>query len=300
MCRWLAVLIALGCAALGGCLSANKERTTARSYGPPMAGVTGEDVVYLDVAVIERTFGDAFLNRELWNETDEEVIRIDGEPAAGLERKAALAENGFRVGQVGSLLPGQLQDLLSSTRFCQIRRIQKHAGHEIALACGSTWPHCRCRLVHDGDSTTVETNKGQCELTVVPTLAGEGHIRLHFTPRLKHGNAELAFLPMVDADGQRHWGRQEHQAEQVYPWLSWTLTVAPNEYVVLGALVENGETLGEHFFLTREEGQPIVQRLLVLRAAHVPTPTASIEASLGPCPPLALRAGLITARGSSE
>lgn len=146
----------------------------------------------------------------------------------------------------------------------------------------------------------MEVDKGHCELEVVPALADEGRIRLHFTPRLKHGDAEVAFLPMVDADGQRHWGRQEHQAEQIYPWLSWTLTVAPNEYVVLGALLENGETLGEHFFLTREEDQPIVQRLLVLRAAHVPTPAGPIEASLGPCPPLALRAGLITARGSSE
>lgn len=299
MCRWLAVLIALGCGALGGCLSGNKERTTARSYGPPLAGVVGEDVVYLDVAVIERTFGDAFLNHELWSETDEEVIRIEDEQAAGLERKSALKQNGYRVGQVGGLLPSKLQDLLTSPR-CQTRRIQKHAGHEITLACGPPWPHCRCQLLYDDCSATVEVDKAQCALAVVPELAGDGRIRLRFTPRVKHGDVTAAFLPMLDADGVRHWDRQVHQAEEVYPWLSWTLTVAPNEYVVLGALVENGETLGEHFFLTCQEGQPIVQRLLVLRAAHVPTPAGPIEASLGPCPPLALRAGLIAARGRSE
>jgi len=300
MCRCMAVLIALGCWALGGCLSWDKEHTIARSYGPPLAGVAGEDVVYLDVAVIERTFGDAFLNGELWSKTDEEVIRSEDEQSVGLERKAALEQNGFRVGQVGGLLPSKLQDLLTSPRCCQTRRIQKHAGSESTLACGSPWPHCRCRVVHEGSSTTVKVDRAQCELAVVPTLAGDGRIRLHFTPRLKHGDLKTAFVPMLDADGQRHWGRQEHQGEEVYPWLSWTLTVASNEYIVLGARAENGDTLGEHFFLTREEDHPIVQRLLVLRATHVPTPVGPVEASLGPCPPLALRAGLITARGSSE
>lgn len=300
MCRWLAVLIALGCAAVAGCLSGHKEHTTARSYGPPLAGVVGEDVVYVDVAIIERTFGDAFLNSELWSETDEESIRVEEEQAAGLERKIALEQNGFRVGQISGLLPSKLQDLLTSTRCCQTRRIQKHAGSETTLACGSIWPHCRCRVVYDDGSGTLDLHKAQCELAVVPALAGDGRIRLRFTPRIKHGDIHASFVPMLDADGQRHWGQREHQAEEVYPWLSWTLTVAPNEYVVLGALVENGDTLGEHFFLTREEDHPIVQRLLVLRAAHVPTPAGPIEANLGPCPPLALRAGLITTRGSSE
>ncbi|MGH7174439.1 MAG: hypothetical protein ACRELG_29585, partial [Gemmataceae bacterium] len=246
------------------------------------------------------TFGDAFLNRELWSETDEEAIRVDDEQIAGLERKTALEQNGFRVGQIGGLLPSKLQDLLTSTRCCQTRRIQKHAGRETTLTCGSPWPHCRCRFVHDDRSATLEMDKAQCEFTVVPTLADEGRIHLRFTPRIKHGEGEMAFMTMRDSDGQLHWGRQEHQAEEVYPWLSWTLTVAPNEYVVLGAVLENGATLGEHFFLTREDDHPIVQRLLVLRATHVPTPAGPIEASLGPCPPLALRASLITARGSCE
>ena len=135
MCRWLAVLIVLGCGALGGCLSGNKEHTTARSYSPLMASVAGEDVVYLDVAIIEQTFGDAFLNRELWSETDEEAIHVEGEQVVGLERKTALEQNGFRVGQVGGLLPSKLQDLLTSPRCCQTRRIQKHAGNDITLAC---------------------------------------------------------------------------------------------------------------------------------------------------------------------
>lgn len=300
MCRCWTMLIALGCAALAGCFSGNKDRDTARSYGPPMAGVVGEDVVYVDVAVIERTYGDAFLNHELWTEADEEVVRVEDEPTVSLERKTALEKNGFRIGQVGGLLPSKLQNLLTSRRSCRTRRFQLHADSETTLSCGPPWPHCRCRLVHDGRATAVNLDKAQCELAVVPSLADKEEIRLHFTPRIKHGELTAAFVPVRDADGPLRWGRQEQQKEEVYPWLSWTLTVASNEYVVVGALLENGDTLGEQFFLTREEGQPIVQRLLVLRARHVPTPAGPVEAFLGPCPPLALRAGLIAARGKSE
>jgi hypothetical protein len=291
------VLIALAAGALGGCLGGNKDRTTTRSSGPSLAGVVGEDVIYLDVAFLARTFGDPFLNHELWSEADEEVIHIENEPAVSLERKTALEKNGFRVGQVGGLLPSKLQDLLTSERSCQTRRIQLHAGHETVLTCGPPCPHCQYRLVHDDRSTIREFEKVQCQLTVVPTLAGEDRIRLRFTPHIKHGEMETVFVPLRDADGVFRWDRQEQQAEEAYPWLSWTLTVVPNEYVVLGALIDNGDTLGEQFFLTREKEQPIVQRLLVLRATHVPTP---LQENLGRCPPIALRANLLTARGRSE
>ena len=295
MLRWLAVLIALGCGALGGCLSNNKERTAARSYGSPMTGVVGEDVVYLDVFILERPQGDVFFNRELWIEADEETIRADGEQAIGLERKTALEMNGFRIGQLGgSLPPTKLQDLLASRRSCQGNRIQLHAGHETKIALGPVWPRCRCRLSRDDQTATVDFAKGQCLLEVVPALADEGRIRLRFTPRIKHGEINSVYESVRDADGSLHWGRREKQPEEAYPWLDWTLTVAPNEFVVVGALLDRGETLGEQFFLSGEEN-PGVQHLLVLRAAHVPTPADPTEATQDHSPPLAQRASLSTA-----
>jgi len=294
---WLAVLVTLAVTALGGCFSGNKNRATARSSMPPLAGVVGEDVVYLDVAVLSRTLGDVFLNHELWKEVDEEVVHIGNEPAVSLERKRALEKNGFRVGQVGGLLPSKLHDLLTCERSCQTRQIQLHAGHATVLPCGPPWPECRYRLFHDDQATELVFEKAQCELEVVPSLAGEGRVRLRFTPRIKHGQLETAFVPTRDANGVFRWDRQEQQAEEVYPWLSWTLTLVPNEYVVLGALVENGDTLGEQFFLTCEEDRPIVQRLLVLRATHVPMP---IHEDLGRCPPLALRVNSLTVRGRGD
>src|SRR6516225_3024217 len=97
---------------------------------------------------------DAFLNHDLWSEADEEVVHAEGEQAVNLERKTALEKNGFRIGQVGGLLPSKLQDLLTSERNCQTRRIQLHAGHETTLACGPVCPQSRYQLIRDDRPAT--------------------------------------------------------------------------------------------------------------------------------------------------
>jgi hypothetical protein len=301
MGRCWAVLVVLGCGTLsGGCLFGHKERTTARLHSPPFAGVVGDDVIYLDVAFLERPLSETFLHRELWSEANEEVVYTDDDQLFNMERLTALQKNGFRVGQISGLLPTKLQDMLDTQRDCQARRIQLHSGHETTLSLGPSATRCCCRLNRDGRFTPVELTQAQCQLVVVPSLTDEGRIRLRFTPQILHGQTKTAFLPVRCADGQLDWARQERPAEESYPWLGWTLEVAPNDYVVAGPKLEKGETLGEQFFLTREEGCPIVQRLLVLRAAHVPTPAGPPDELADRCPPLALRASLIAARGSGE
>jgi hypothetical protein len=57
-------------------------------------------------------------------------------------------------------------------------------------------------------------------------------------------------------------------------------------------------TLGHCCFL-HAEGQPPVQRLLVLRTAHAPG-RLPLDESLSRSPPLALQAGWHSARGSSQ
>ncbi len=301
MRRCWAVVVVLGMGVLGGCFSAGTERSTARLHAPSFTGPIGDDVVFLDVAVIERPQGDVFLNYELWSEADEQAVRADGdEQSVSLERKTVLEQNGFRVGQIGGLLPpAKLQDLLLSRRSCQAHRVQLHAGHETTIPLGPLWPHCRCRIAPDGqESSVVDFQKAQCLLEVTPALADDGRIRLRCTPHIKHGDLKTAFTPLRDAAGVLHWGKQEQQPEQVYPWLSWTVTVAANEYVVIGANRDHDETLGEQFFLSGDE-QPSVQRLLVLRTAHVPTGGPTDE-TLGRSPPLALRASLTAVRGRGE
>jgi hypothetical protein len=286
---------------LTGCFAEQSERSTARLYAPPLAGPVGDDVVFMDVAVIERPLGDDFLNHELWSDADEQAVRAENDDqAASLERKTALEKNGFRVGQVcGQLPPPKLQDLLLSQHSCTAHRIQLHAGHETTIPLGPLWPHCRCQVSRDAQTLAVDFQKAQCLLEIMPSLAEEGRVRLRFTPHIKHGEVKTAFTALRDAGGLLHWGRQEQQPEEVYPWLSWIVTLTANEYLVIGAKLENSDTLGEQFFLSGED-HPGMQHLLVLRTAHVPTPGSSAEEKQNRSPPLALRANWTAARGRDE
>src|SRR4051812_2840298 len=88
-------------------------------------GVTGPDAVFIDAALVELPFADAARYRDLWAFIDE------GDQIIPLEKKAALAENGFRVGQVSAPPPAELLGLLTDKRTCPgPRRIQIIAGQE--------------------------------------------------------------------------------------------------------------------------------------------------------------------------
>src|SRR5437868_5722274 len=109
MRRWGGLVLALLLGLLVGCVT-----------GPPRPrpgwldrlrpgrdpGPAGPDAVRLFVAKLEVPVGDAYVNRDLWALTDEQVV--------ALEHKAAVEDNGFRVGQIVGGLPRGLQELLDS------------------------------------------------------------------------------------------------------------------------------------------------------------------------------------------
>src|SRR4051812_35123541 len=104
MRRWGACVLVLLCVCPGGCLSGDPVRPASwlgRQRAPHVT--LGPDGALLDIVLIERPLGDAFVNDEIWRSTDLQV--------AGLEKKAVLDDNGFRVGQVIGMNPAELQKL---------------------------------------------------------------------------------------------------------------------------------------------------------------------------------------------
>jgi hypothetical protein len=145
----------------------------------------------------------------------------------------------------------------------------------------------------------VDLKGAQCVLEVVPTLTDDGKVGLHFTPKIKHGTAALRIAARQDPSGALRWDRQEEQPEESYPRLAWDVTVAPNEFVVVGTHLNRPDTLGQAFFLALEE-EPRLQRLLVVRTSRSLAEAPPPEAPIGFAPPLALRASLTTVRGKGE
>src|SRR5437867_1442363 len=75
----------------------------------PLAGPQGADAVGLLLSVLEVPVGSRFANGDLWAMIDEQVVPLD--------HKAALEDNGFRIGVVGGIRPDGFDDLLTKPRF---------------------------------------------------------------------------------------------------------------------------------------------------------------------------------------
>jgi hypothetical protein len=284
------VVLVLLTAALG-CFHVCPERCESRRapQGPGrFDGPSGEDVVQMEIALLECPAGDRFLNHDLWDGADEQGVN--------LECKPVLETNGFRVGQVGGLLPARLQALLTAPRSCpDPRRVQTHAGTPTPVLLGAVGPRCTFRLEHDGCKEVALGERAQCVLRLVPTLADEGRVLLRFTPEVQHGRSARALEAAKDPAGELRWAWEEKRPAEVYDWLAWEVTVAPNEYVVVGTRLDRPGTLGQRCFLTSDEAPR--QRLLVIRTAPV-SPEQPAEA-LRRAPPLALQASWTSARGCS-
>jgi hypothetical protein len=291
MCRRVAGVLALLAGALAGCFTGQPERSLSRLGPVPFGGPAGEDVVQIDVAVVERPLGDRYLNGDLWQLADEQGVT--------LERKAVLEENGFRVGSVGGLLPAGLQGLLTSPRSCpEPHRLAVRAGNATAVRLGPAEGTCRFEVRSGAEAAAVELADAQCLLEVVPTLTDDGRTLLHFTPHVRHGQPRMVPRATQDPSGWRRWECSASQPEETYAVLSWELTVAPNEYVVVGTLLGKPDTLGQRCF-AGGEGAEGVQRLLVLRTGRSLPPAAPADEEFARSPPIALRAAWGTARGQA-
>jgi hypothetical protein len=250
----------------------------------------GGDVVQVDVAVIERPAGDPYLNDGLWVLADEQAV--------GLDRKPALEDNGFRVGQVGGLPPADLQALLRSERSCaDPRRHQVPCGGIVPVALGTVRDRCRFRLHRDGREIPVELSGAQCVLEVVPTLGEDGRTSLRFTPVVKHGEPRIQPRPVKDPSGEHRWDVQARQPAEVYDGLGWEVTVGADGFVLVGTRLEQEGTLGHCFFLAAGGGAR-AQRLLVVRTGRPPGVDEHAESALRLAPPVALQAGRSSARGT--
>lgn len=294
MRHWQAILLGLLASMMLGCVSNRPTRSASwldRILHP--AGPVGPDTIQMDVALIEKPLGDTYLNLDLWNDTDEQVIP--------LENKAVLEDNGFRIGQIGGITPVGLQLLLTSERSCanprRIRCLQDKANK---LVLGPELPLCCFQLASEGEPADINLEKAQCTLEVTASLTADGRTKLRFVPQVFHGDTSLLPRPAGDLSG---WILKEERAVERYARLAWEVTLATNEYLIVGGRYEKPRTLGHECFLRRDEQNP-VQRLLVIRTTRAekpgdePTAPVATDGKSVRSPASAAQSGYTTARGS--
>jgi hypothetical protein len=234
----------------------------------------GSDVVQLDVALIDRPFGDSYINRDLWPLLDDQVT--------GLEKKAILDDNGFRVGQVVGPTPGEFLALLTARKSnATPRQYCKRSGDSLAIELGPVIEMCRFQIEEHDQRTEKMLPRAQCKLIVVPTLASDSRVKLLFTPQINHG--EIRMVPRPNADCSQ-WELKEVQPTELYHELSWEVTLAAGELVVIGATYDRPQSLGWQCFARRDETVP-VQRLLVVRTRSLAQGPAELLAPIDDDPP---------------
>jgi len=288
----LALVLALCCGLAQGCFSAQPTRTLSQ-YGSraPFQGPTGDDVVHLFVALVERPLGDDALNQEIWQLADEQGV--------DLEQKVLLHQNGFRMGQFGSSPPSSLLELIRSARSCANPRWRSiRAGNQVTVLLDPRQAHCCFQLVQSGEAKPVELDQAQLQLQVTPTLTRDGKTRLQLTPCIKHGQPSVTTRAVMDPGGILRWDMECQQPVESYPQLSWQQTVSDSDFVVVGTWLNRQGTLGQRCFLETDVPPPL-QRLLVLRAWRNGPDNWFNEDCLSKSTAIAAQAGLTTVRGSN-
>jgi len=268
----LLILSIFGCTTDGPGRSAAWFKSLSGFRGP-----TGADVVQVEWALIQRPVGDRYLNEGLWALANEQIVP--------LERKEVLENNGLRVGAVSGLLPSEFQELLRSERYNpNPRRRHVRAGQAATLLLGSVRAQCDC------DPPSVPANiqgeslhamfDAQFGIAVTPSLASGNKVRLALTPQVQQGEAKAAIKPAEDGSGWSH----SQQAPEKYSGLNWDVTLAPDEYLLVGCHFANQRTFGKECFVRTDEPRP-VQLLLVVRAVRQFPETAAAEIVAENVPP---------------
>jgi hypothetical protein len=298
MCRCWHLLAGVLVALLAGCAGRQSLRPAGLDQNQAAQPALGPDGVVMDVIVLECRASDVlhlrYINGELWDSTDEQAV--------DLERKAVLADNGFRVGHLVGTTPNKLQSLLTSERYCVVRWRQiLPAGKPVTLTVGRTVPEMRYQLAQEGQEGEVVLGKAQSFLVVVPALTADGRTRLQFTPQIRHGDNVPEYQA---AEDRSTWLLSCRRPQKTYPRLGWEVQLAPNEYVVVGAATDNPSSLGYQCFV-QEDSQSRVQRLLLIRTSRSADALTELPVGAGEpvaqgslSSPLALQASWTAARAS--
>jgi hypothetical protein len=112
-------------------------------------------------------------------------------------------------------------------------------------------------------------------------MASENKVRLAFTPQVQHGELKANIKPAADGSG---WSYTQQATIDKYSELSWDVTLAPDDFLLVGCRFESKHTFGKECFVRIDETRP-VQRLLVIRAARQQSEPAGAEVAEENLPP---------------
>jgi hypothetical protein len=118
-------------------------------------------------------------------------------------------------------------------------------------------------LTLDGMSSTLGFDQAQCQLQLLPTVDAEGRVHSQFTPQIEFRDPKKwsRLNPVVALNVQSQRSTEPLTA------LRWDASLAPNEYLLIGARFDKPKSLGFKFLVSTDPEHP-VQRLIAVRAGR--------------------------------
>lgn len=245
----------------GGCLpekSAGPPSLLAKRLRPKPIS-PGPNGLFMTVIFLERPFGDAELNRELWESADDEDFEI--------AERQKLSQQGFRVAILGGQLPNALKSLFDDEELGQMNgeHMQIQAGCPTQIQTSGLYPTWS---EEPGDSENGKTSTYQSAvglLRATPRITSDGCIQLGVLPEIQHGDSRRQFVPDDGAEGKLNWTIQVGRQSRIFEELAFSHRFRPGQYLMVSCLPTRKDSLGARFFTRMKDGETI-QRVLLIQA----------------------------------
>src|SRR5260370_14166563 len=188
-----------------------------------------------------------------------------------------------------------------SPRYCsEPERLIVPSGKLLPKYVSPILPHASLDVVIETGKTELEVDQSRFGFDVTPTLTADGRTRLVFTPKVE---TRENLLPFQASPEQSRWMLRIERPSRQFPDLSWEVTLAPGEYLVVGCRPEKSASFGQYAFVQEDAAIP-VQRLLVIRTNRASTPGNDLAGDemlrTSSSPPLAVQAATPTFRSKAR
>ncbi len=288
---WALLLIFL-LGQLSGCrFFENGEKISGHS--PLRPATPSPESITLEIIWARFPEGDPRLNEQVWSQIDETQI------APPVRRE--LANNGFRVGIVGGILPDAIADVLqlkestsspdgsASLETASIETASLEAAPELEMDL-LVEPMVRRRLlqIRRGHRAEIQASEIYPTLPLLVNQHGElggqtyrdaqaiyalqmdpqpgRRVQIELTPELHHGSPRLRWR-----SGETGILRQASLREsEIYTSLRLAANIGPGEMLLLMGLPNASSRLG-HYFHTVDSPDGRQQKLILIRLAQVPS-----------------------------
>jgi hypothetical protein len=208
----------------------------------------------LKIMIASRPIEDSVLGDDLWQAADEQAI--DSE----IRRK--LEANGLRLGVIEGALPPEVEKLLDpenppTERIDPVVYAQPD-GIAYPITTGPSTPAEKSTLFLSQGGSAIgrdyELARGSFRVTAHQDTGALGRVKLRVVPEIHHGQIarRVGADPTAGPFDPQQFVYRDGQEEESFRDLAATLSVTPDQVLVLGCWPERAGSLG-HFMLTEPE-----------------------------------------------